>query len=182
MMPFSRPGGSFFSVRLTFVLSGWPKASPLEGRVRPQHSGCTLQDENSNVDFPVRCGSRSLQIILETFRIGDEVVWVVYDAPKCGATRMSAVVFDINDQFVTNSLRVRSVAHYLRLNYELVHRQQEIHARARSSVAWCELFRPNVADPRTQERMQQILDVVFASEGKRLCAPSAMGQRMHRAA
>src|ERR1700728_1374664 len=57
--------------------------------------------------------------------------------------------------------------------------KKEIHAGAGACVAWCELLGPDVSDPRTEKRMQQVLNIVFRGEGKCRCSLTPVRERVH---
>jgi hypothetical protein len=93
---------------------------------------------------------------------------------------MSTVVLDIDDELIADLAAVLSIADELEFEHESMRREQEVHARARTRITWSELFRPNVGHPRAQQRVQQILYVVFGLEGQRNGTAPAVCQWMHR--
>src|SRR5437667_7906420 len=92
---------------------------------------------------------------------------------------MSAIVLNVNDEFVANPFCVRAIPNDLCFDDQGVSGQKKVHSCAGTCITRRELLGANVTDPGTQQRVQKVLNVVLAAEGQGLKALPTMCQRMH---
>ena len=88
-----------------------------------------------------------------------------------GAVWVAMIVLDVYNEFVPHSCCMRLVTDALDLDDKPVSRQQEVHPSCRSCIAWRELLRANIGDPRAELRMEQILDVILGLKEQRTLRP-----------
>jgi hypothetical protein len=65
----------------------------------------------------------AFEIILKAFRIRDELVGIIDDAPEPLAVGMFAIMVDIDDQFIAYAFGVSTISDDLGLDHQLVRRE-----------------------------------------------------------
>ena len=77
-----------------------------------------LQNKHFYNHLTILCRTRTFKVGLQTFRIRDEIVWIVDYVPESLALRVSSIVLNVNDEFVANAFCVRTISNDFRFNYQ----------------------------------------------------------------
>ena len=117
------------------------------------------------MDRSISCCPCTFQVTFQTFRILQQMAWIEDNTPQRAAIWMVSVVVDVNDKFVANLFGVVAITDKFELKYDLMFGKEKIHASVGTGVARCELLRPDIGNPRSQERVEEILDIIFGGEG-----------------
>lgn len=117
-----------------------------------------------------------VQVVFKARGIGNPPVRVVDEAHQTLALGVLLVAGNVDEELFADLLVHQSLAGLLDLDDGFDLRQQKIRARGRAGIARRPFFGSYVVEMQSQERVHQILDIVFVDDIESLTALSTLTQ------